>query len=58
MCPKDMCIVLYFKCILLYVNLCSVVVFHRSIVNWRGYNCPKYVCILIYVQCMWCSGIP
>ena len=39
-------------------NLFSVVVFHRSIVDWRGYVCPRYVCILLYVKLIWCSGVP
>ena len=39
-------------------NLFSVVVFHRSMVNWRGYICPQYMCILVYVKLIWCSSIP
>ena len=39
------------------LNLCSVVVFHTSMVNW-GYICPGYMCILLYVKLIWCSGIP
>ena len=38
------------------LNLCSVVVFHRSMVNWR--RGPWYMSILLYVKCLWCSGIP
>ena len=37
------------------LNLCGVVVFHRSMVNWR--RGPWYVCILLYVKLIWCSGI-
>ena len=37
-------------------NLCSVVVFHRSVVNWR--RGPWYMCILLYVKLLWCSSIP
>ena len=37
------------------LNLFGVVVFHRSMVNWRG---PWYMCILLYVKLIWCSGIP
>ena len=40
------------------LNLFSVVVFHRTMVNWRGYICPKYICILLYVKLIQCSGIP
>ena len=40
-------------------NLFSVVVFQRSIVNWRRrYICPRQMCILLYVKLIWCSGIP
>ena len=39
-------------------NIFGVVVFHRFMVNWRGYMCPRYMCILLYVKLMWCSGIP
>ena len=42
-------------CILLYMNLFGVVVFHRSMINWsRG---PWCMSILLYVQLLWCSGI-
>ena len=41
------------------LNLCKVVVFHRSMVNWGwGYVCPVYMCILLYVKLIWCSDIP
>ena len=40
------------------LNLCGVVVFHRSMVNWRGDICPRYMCILLYVKLIWCSGVP
>ena len=40
------------------LNLFGVVVFHTSMVDWRGYICPKYICILLYVKLIWCSGIP
>ena len=39
-------------------DLCGVVVFYTSMVDWRGYICPKYMCILLYVKLIWCSGIP
>ena len=39
------------------LNVFGVVVFHRSMVNWRGYICPKYMCILLYVKLIWCSSI-
>ena len=39
------------------LNLFGVVVFHRSVVNWRGYICPKYMCILLYVKFLRCSSI-
>ena len=48
-CPKYMCI-------LLYVNLFGVAVFHRSMVNRR--RGPWYMCILLYVKLLWCSSIP
>ena len=37
-------------------NLFGVVVFHRSMVDWR--RGPWYICILLYVKLIWCSGIP
>ena len=37
-------------------NLCSVVVFHRCMVNWR--RGLWYMCILLYVKGLWCSSIP
>ena len=40
------------------LNLCKVVVFHRSMVNWIGYICHRYMCILLYVKLIQCSGIP
>ena len=40
------------------LNLFGVVVFHRSMVNWKGYIWPRYICILLYVKLIWCSGIP
>ena len=33
-------------------------VFHTSMINWRGYICPQYMCIVLYVKHIWCSGIP
>ena len=38
-------------------NFFGVVVFYRSMVDWRGYICPKYMCILLYVKLIQCSGI-
>ena len=38
------------------LNLFSVVVFHRSMVNWRRGS--WYMCILLYVKLHWCSSIP
>ena len=38
------------------LNICSVVVFHRSMVNWRRGS--WYMCILLYVKLIWCSSIP
>ena len=33
------------------LNVFGVLVFHRSMVNWRrGYICPKYMCIVLYVK--------
>ena len=37
-------------------NLFGVVVFHRSMVNWR--RRLWHMCILLYVKLIWCSGIP
>ena len=37
------------------LHLFCVVVFHKSMVNWRG---PWYMCILLYVKLIWCSGMP
>ena len=40
-------------------NFCSVVVFQRSMLNWRkGDFCFWYMCILLYVKLIWCSGFP
>ena len=38
------------------LNLHGVLVFHRSMVNWRWG--PWYMCILLYVKLICCSGIP
>ena len=38
------------------LNIFGVVVFHRSMVNWR--RGPWYMCILLYVKLIWCSSIP
>ena len=38
------------------LNLFSVMVFNRSMVDWR--RGPWYMCILLYVKLIWCSGIP
>ena len=35
----------------------GVVVFYRSMVDWRGYICPKYMCTLLYVKLIQCSGM-
>ena len=37
------------------MKLIGVVVFQRSMVNWRRE--PGYMCILLYVKLIWCSGI-
>ena len=48
-----------YMCILLYVKpICSVVMLHRSMVNWKVDVCLQYMCILLYVQHIWCSGFP
>ena len=42
-------------------SVCTgVVVFHRSMVNWRrvGSVCHGYMCILLYMKLIWCSGFP
>ena len=41
-------------------NLFGVVVFQRSMFNWRrsGYVCLWYMCILLHVKPIWCSGFP
>ena len=39
-------------------NVFGVVVFQRSMVNWRGDACPRYMSILLHaklIQCWWCS---
>ena len=38
------------------LNVFGVVVFHRSMVNWRRGS--WYMCILLYVKLIWCSIIP
>ena len=49
-------------CVFLYMsNFCSVVVFQRSMLDWRrgkGSVCHGYMCILLYVRLIWCSGFP
>ena len=43
------------------LKLFSVVVFHRSILDWRrgvGSACHGYMCFLLYVKLIWCSGVP
>ena len=52
-CPRYLCIMLYVKLI-----QCSVVVFHRSMANWRGSVCLRYMCIMLYVKLIWCSDLP
>ena len=44
-------------------NLHCVVVYHRSLIDGRGwglgvYICPGYMCIVLCVKHIWCSGIP
>ena len=42
-------------------NIVSVVVFHRSMVNWRrgvGSICHGYMCFLLYMKLIWCNGFP
>ena len=41
-------------------NLFGVVVFQRSMLDWRrgvGSVCHRYMCILLYVKLMRCNGI-
>ena len=48
-------------CAYIYMwNVVSVVVYHRSMVDWRrgGVCLHWYLCILQYVQNSWCSGLP
>ena len=49
-CARGICAFCYI------LNLFGVVVFHRSIVNWR--RGPWYMCILLCVKFIWCSGMP
>ena len=47
------------KCAFFYMwNIVSVVVFHRSMVNWRrgGVCLHRYLYIHLYVKCSQCSG--
>ena len=45
-------------CALCYMlNIFSVVVLHRSMVNWRRAS-PWYMCIMLSVKSFWCSSIP
>ena len=41
-------------------NLCGVMVFQRSIVNWRceGYMYLQYMCNMVYVEHIWYHSIP
>ena len=45
-------------CAFCYIwNLFGVGVFHRSVIDWRGYMCPRYKCNLLYIKLIQCSGI-
>ena len=48
------------RCAFFYMwNLFGVVLFQRSMINWRrGYISPRYVSILLYLKLIWCSGVP
>ena len=35
-----------------------MVVFHRSMADWRGSVCPRYLCIMLYVNLIKCSDLP
>ena len=42
-------------------NLFGVVVFQRSVIDWRrglGSVCHGNMCILLYMKLFWCSGFP
>ena len=46
-------------CALCYIcNLDGIVVFHRSMVNWRGCTSALGICAFFYMKLIWCSGIP
>ena len=63
-----------YMCILLYMKLFGVMVFHGSMVNWRRrvgpidhrsmlhhytpYICPRYLCMMLYMKLIQCSGLP
>ena len=46
-------------CAFFYMSkLFAVVVFQRSVLNWRGYICLWYMCIFLYVKLIWCGSFP
>ena len=47
-----------YMCILLYVRLMGVMVYHGSMVNWQGVSiCHGYMCILLYVRLIGCNSV-
>ena len=42
-------------------NIFGVLVFQRSMLNWRrglGSICHRYMCIVLYMKLIWCIGFP
>ena len=39
------------------LNVCGVVVLHRSMVDCGGSICLGYICILLYLKLIGCNGI-
>ena len=40
---------------------CSVMIFQRSMLDWRrdgGLICHGYMCIVLYMKHIWCNGFP
>ena len=48
-------------CAVYICNLFGVMVFQRSMLDWRwggGSICHGYMCIVLYIKLIWCNGFP
>ena len=49
----------YVHCAIYIRNFCGVMVFQRSMLDWRrgvGSICHRYMCIVLYIKPVWCHG--